>query len=133
MRRSWKQCVVSGVSAAALLVLATAGAARADSVSTRTETTTYRGVVTDIDPAGSTIILKTQERPDPMRYTINEKTTFVDSAGNVTTREKIRNAPVTIYTMDEGGKQVVTKVVATTTSGGTVEKKTTTERVETPD
>jgi len=133
MRRSWKQCVVSGVSAAALVVLATAGPARADSVSTRTETTTYRGVVTDIDPAGSTIILKTQERPDPMRYTINEKTTFVDSAGNVTTREKIRNAPVTIYTMDEGGKQVVTKVVATTTSGGMVEKKTTTERVETPD
>lgn len=133
MRRSWKQCVVSGVSAAALLVLATPGPARADSVSTRTETTTYRGTVTDIDPAGSTIILKTQERPDPVRYTINEKTTFVDSAGNVTTREKIRNAPVTIYTMDEGGKQVVTKVVATTTSGGTVEKKTTTERVETPD
>ncbi len=115
--------------AASLLLLAPA---RADTVRTQTTTTTYQGVVTDIDPAASTIVLKTQERPEPMRYTINEKTTYVDSAGNVTTREKIRNAPVTIYTTDEGGQRVVTKVVERNPAG-IVEKKTTTERVETPD
>jgi hypothetical protein len=117
---------VTGLSAAALTLLA-AGPVHADTV--RTQTTTYRGVVTDIDPGASTIILKSEERPQPMRYTINEKTTFVDAAGNVVTREKIRNEPVTIYTTDDG---VVTKVIE---SGPSVQRKTTTttEHVETPD
>ncbi|HEY2388614.1 MAG TPA: hypothetical protein VGK30_16785 [Candidatus Binatia bacterium] len=127
MHRTWKTSLVTGVSAAALTLLA-AGPVRADTV--RTQTTTYRGVVTQIDPAASTIILKTEERPEPMRYTINEKTTYVDAAGNVVTREKIRNEPVTIYTTDDG---VVTKVIERSPAGVERKTTTTTERVETPD
>ena len=101
-----------------------------------TETTTYRGTVTDISPNTSTIVIKSEAQPDPMRYTFNEKTTFVDSAGSVVTREQIRNAPVTVYTVNEGDQRIVTKVIAMKPIGSTVEKKkttTTTEEVETRD
>ncbi len=104
-----------------------AASVRADMRQETTTTTTYRGTVTDLEP--STIVIKT-EKQEPARYTINEKTTFLDSSGNVVTREQIRNVPVTVYAVKEGDRQVVTKVITTTPR---VERKTTTEEIETHD
>ena len=113
------------------LLLAVAAAATADVVEKRTtETTTYKGTVTDIDPSTSTIILRSESPSEPTRYTFTKKTTFVDSAGNTITTEQLRGSPVTVYSTQEGDRVVVNKVIVTRPAGGVIERKETEERRE---
>jgi len=93
---------------------------------TTEKTTTYRGTVSDIDPGSSTIILRSESSPEPMRYTFSKKTTFVDDAGNTVSTETIRNRPVTIYTTREGDRLTVSKVIVTGPSSGVIQRKETT-------
>jgi hypothetical protein len=92
---------------------------------TTEKTTTFKGVVSEM-PDSSTIVLKS-ENGSPTRYSFSEKTTFVDSDGNVVSRETIRNQPVTIYTTPEGGSTIVSKVVVGRPGGETVRREKTVE------
>lgn len=96
----------------ALGLLVNAAPSAAETVTT-TKTTTYSGTVSAIDPASSTIILKSESSPMPVTYSYTKETTFVDSKGNVVSHESIRNSPVTVEYSTEGGKTVVRKVIQT--------------------
>ena len=93
---------------------------------TTEKTTTYRGTISEFAPGSSTLTLDTGSG-EPMHYTVNEKTTFVDANGNVVSRETIRNQPVTVYTAPEGGSTIVSKVVVSRPGETTTRKETTTE------
>jgi len=121
-------------SLAAALSMAAIGAtmprlANADMVETSkqvTTTTTYSGTVSEIQPSSSTIVIKSESSPQPMRYTFNEKTTFVDASGNVVQQETIRNQPVTVFYQKDGDQLIASKVVVTKQAPTMMEKKTTT-------
>lgn len=95
-----------------LVSAASVGTAAAETVTT-TKTTTYVGTVSEVNPATSTIILKSDASPDPVTYTYSKETTFVDSTGKVVSSETIRNSPVTVEYGTEGGKTVVRRVIQT--------------------
>jgi hypothetical protein len=119
-----KKIITVGFAAFAL----TAVAANAEMTTKETTTSTsYSGTVSSMTP-GSTIVLKTESAPEPQKYVLTEKTTFVDSSGAVVTKEAIQDQPVTIYTEKMGDQVVVSKVVTTkkTTAAPMIEKKTTT-------
>ncbi|HYC55403.1 MAG TPA: hypothetical protein VEL28_10775 [Candidatus Binatia bacterium] len=110
----------------------TAGVAAAQTVVT-TGPTTYTGVVSEINPTANTIILKSEAAPAPVTYTYTPQTVFVDASGNTVSYEAIRNVPVTVEYSEQGGRTVVTRVVATKSTGpGMIQKKTVT-RTETID
>src|SRR5690349_12780325 len=92
----------------ALGLFAAASIAMADeTVTTKTETTTYTGTVSQLDPASSTIILKSESSPTPVTYTYTKDTSFVDSTGKVVTYEAVRNSPVRVEYSNVGGQVVV--------------------------
>ena len=129
-----KQLVVALCGSLMLAGAGIVGAAETVRKETTTEkTTTFKGTVSELAPGSSTIVLKT-EAGMPSRYTINEKTTFVDQNGNVVSRETIKDQPVTIYTAPEPGSTIVSKVVVdrSTAGGGTMRQERTVEerRVE---
>ena len=93
------------------LLATTAGAD--ETVTTTTKTTSYSGVVSQIDPSSSTIILKSDASPEPTSYSYSKETTFVDSTGRVVSYESMRNAPVTVEYTTDGGRMVVRKVTQT--------------------
>jgi hypothetical protein len=121
-------------SLAAALSMAAIGAtmprlANADMVETSkqvTTSTTYSGTVSEIQPSSSTIVIKSESSPQPMRYMFNEKTTFIDASGNVVQQESIRNQPVTVYYQKDGDELIASKVVVTKQAPMMREKKTTT-------
>ncbi len=120
---------------ACALGLFTTVAARADMqhterTTTTEKTTTYRGTVTEVDPASSTIVLRSESSSAPTRYTYNEKTVFTDAQGNVVAYEAIKDSPVTIQYTREGDRTIVTKVTKEPT---TVRKETTTTTTTTTD
>jgi len=99
-------------------------AAQMEHTTTTTEkTTTYRGVVSEVNPTASTIILRSEGQAPARTYTFNKETVFVDSQGNVVTYEVIKDSPVTVSYRTEGDRMIVTKVEAT---GPRVQKKETT-------
>jgi hypothetical protein len=114
-------------------VLLAVGVAQAGVVerTVTTESTTYQGTVTEVIPSSSTLVVKSTTAP-PTRYVYTDKTTFVDAAGNVVTRESITDQPVTVYYSDAGGVSEVTKVVvqkpAAVVPGAVVEETTRTVR-----
>lgn len=95
-----------------LLTSVSPGTAAAETVTT-SKTTTYSGVVSEVNPSSSTIILKSESSPAPVTYTYTKETTFVDSKGNVVTYETIRNSPVTVEYTTVDGQTVVRKVIQT--------------------
>lgn len=105
------QRIVSTVSFVLALGLS-AGIALAETVTT-SETTTYSGVVSEINPATSTIILKSETSPAPVTYTYTKETSFVDANGNVVTSETIRNSPVRVEYTTVGGQTIVRRVIQT--------------------
>lgn len=105
------QRIVPTVSFALALGLS-AGFALADTVTT-SETTTYSGVVSEINPATSTIILKSETSPAPVTYTYTKETAFMDANGNVVTSETVRNSPVRVEYTNTGGQVIVRRVVQT--------------------
>jgi len=102
----------------------------ADTVITE-KTTSYSGVVSEINPSSSTIILKSETAPAPVSYNFTKETTFVDAQGNVVSQETIRNAPVTVEYMQEGDRTIVKRVVVTRPAGSVTRKEETTTRTET--
>jgi hypothetical protein len=126
------------ISLAAVLSMAAIGAAMPRTATGETiettkqvsSSTTYSGTVSEIQPSSSTIVIKSESAPQPMRYTFNEKTMFVDSAGNVVQQDTIRNQPVTVYYTKDGDQMTVSKVVVTKPAPSMMEKKTTTTTTE---
>ena len=53
------------------------------------KTTTYKGIVSDVNPTSSTIIMKSETTAAPTSYTYNKETVFMDSQGKVVTYEAI--------------------------------------------
>lgn len=104
--------IASTVSIAIALGVLTTLPAGAETVST-TKTTTYSGMVSDVNPTSSTIVFKTESSSAPVTYTYSKETTFVDSKGNVITSETIRNSPVTVEYAIVDGQTVVRKVIQT--------------------
>jgi hypothetical protein len=107
------------------LPLALAVSARAEEQRTVT-TTTYSGTVSEVSPSSSTIVLKSESSPQTVEYVYNDKTEWLDAAGNRVTVEKVRHQPVTIYYKQDGDQMVVTRVV--TQKPKVIEKETTTTR-----
>jgi len=95
-----------------LLTGVCAGNAAAETVTTR-KTTTYSGMVSEVNPSSSTIILTSEASSTPVTYTYSKETTFVDSKGNVVSYETIKNSPVTVEYTTDGGATVVRKVTQT--------------------
>ena len=113
--------------ALALGLLASVPLSFAESAVTTTEkTTTYSGVVSDINPTSSTIVLKSETATAPVTYNFTKKTVFVDPQGNVVSYEAIRNSPVTVEYVKEGDRTVVTRVVSTRPASVTRKEETTT-------
>jgi hypothetical protein len=110
----------------ALGLLTTASVASADETVTTTKSTTYSGVVSEMNPSSSTIILRSQSSAAPVTYTYSKETTFVDSAGNPVSSSALVNSPVTVEYSNEGGRTVVRRVIQT--GPASVHEKTTTER-----
>lgn len=118
------------LSAALAGVLIGAGTARAGVVEEKTvttETRSYNGTVTELIPSSSTLVVRSEPAAPPVRYVYTDKTTFVDAAGNIVTRESIANQPVVVYYNDLGGRTEVSKVVVQRPAAGAVVE----ERVET--
>jgi len=106
----------------AAVLSASAGEQRQETVTT----TTYSGTVSEVSPSSSTIVLKSDSSPQTAEYVYNNKTVWLDAAGNQVTVEKVRHQPVTIYYKQDGDQMVVTKVV--TQKPRVIEKETTTTR-----
>jgi len=104
--------------------------AEMESSTTTTKTTTYSGVVSEINPSSSTIILKSETSPAPVTYSFSKDTTFVDSTGKTVSSEQIMNSPVTVEYTTEGGRTVVRRVVQTGPPR-TIQQKSTTTHTET--
>jgi len=117
--------------ALALGLLGSVPASLAESVTTTEKTTTYSGVVSEVNPTTSTIILKSEKAPAPVTYTFTKETTFVDAQGKVVSIETIRNSPVTVEYSKEGDRTIVRRVVVTRPSGTTRTEETTTHTEET--
>ncbi|HYB99382.1 MAG TPA: hypothetical protein VEC57_09675 [Candidatus Limnocylindrales bacterium] len=98
----------------------TAGVANAQTIVTTSPGATYTGVVSEINPTANTIILKSESAPAPVTYTYTPQTVFVDATGNTVSYEAIRNVPVTVEYAEQGGRTVVTRVVATRPAGAAV-------------
>ncbi len=118
-------------------VLATASVVAAETSTVTTKSTTYVGTVSEVNPATSTIVLRSESSPAPVTYTYTKETTFVDATGKVVSQETIRNSPVSVEYVTEGGVTVARRVVQTGPSvvvtppaAGSVHEKTTT-RTET--
>ncbi len=107
------------------LALGGAVAAQADTVTEKT--TTYEGVVSDVNPGSSTIVLRSETAAAPTTYTFNKETIFTDASGKVVSYEVIKNSPVTVQYTRDGDRMIVTKVVQRPT---TVRKETTTTTTE---
>ena len=110
----------------ALGLLTQAPVASADDTVTTTKSTTYSGVVSEMNPSASTIILRSEQSAAPVTYTYSKETTFVDSSGNPVTASAIVNSPVTVEYSSEGGRTVVRRVVQT--GPARIQQKTVTEK-----
>ncbi|MBI4515985.1 MAG: hypothetical protein HY699_09255 [Deltaproteobacteria bacterium] len=105
-------------------------AADTSTTTTTEKTTTYTGVVSEINPSSSTIILKSEKAPAPVTYTFTKETVFVDAQGKVVSSETIRNSPVTVEYSKEGDRTIVRRVVVTQPSGATHTEEITTHTEE---
>lgn len=87
------------------------GLAQAGTITETTTTeTTYQGTVSQVIPSSSTLVV-TSSKAEPRRYVYTARTTFVDAAGNVVTRESIANQPVVVHYSPVGETYEVSKVV----------------------
>ena len=111
--------------ALALGLLGNAAVSLADTTVTKTEkTTTYSGMVSEINPTTSTMIVKSETATAPTTYNFTKETVFVDGQGKVVTYETVKNSPVTVEYVTEGDRTIVRRVVMT--KPGSVTKETTT-------
>jgi hypothetical protein len=97
----------------------------ADTTVTKTQkTTTYSGMVSEINPTASTIIVKSETATAPSTYSYTKETVFVDGQGKVVTYETVKNSPVTVEYTTVGDRTIASRVVMT--KPGSVTKEVTT-------
>jgi hypothetical protein len=96
----------------ALGLMASSASAQSTTVTT-SKSTTYSGIVSEMNPSSSTIILKSEGSAAPVTYNYTKETTFVDSTGKTVSSEAILNSPVTVEYSTEGGRTIVKRVVQT--------------------
>ena len=105
------QRVTSTLSLAlALGLLGSVAISSAETVTTTEKATTYSGVVSEINPTTSTMIIKSETAPAPVTYTYTKQTAFVDAQGNVVSYETIKNAPVTVEYTKDGDRTIIRKI-----------------------
>jgi hypothetical protein len=113
--------------ACAALVLAVSANAE---VVEKTTTTRYSGTIAEASPSTSTIIMKSAETPNTVKYIYNDKTVWEDAGGRTVRMETVRDQPATIIYEDRGGERVVTKVITQRApEPKVIEQKTTTTTV----
>ncbi|HEY5752098.1 MAG TPA: hypothetical protein VIT21_03025 [Chthoniobacterales bacterium] len=101
--------------------------------SVTTTTITQDGIVQQIVPASSEIVVTSPASPEPVRYSFTKTTTFVDAQGNAVTYESIQpNAPARIYYTRVGDRLVVSKFVVQPATP-VIEETTTTTTTTTED
>jgi hypothetical protein len=97
----------------AAVAFATAGliatSASAGEVTQVTETKTISGTVSELTPSSRIVVTSTTGAPTT--YTLDQRTTFVDEAGNVVTYDQIRGQPVKIYVSENKEQPVVVERV----------------------
>ncbi len=113
-----KSTIVTAAGALALgSVIAATQVVLADMASekttTTTQSTTYSGTVSEVDPSSSTIILRSETAAAPQKYVYTKETVFTDPAGHTVSYDAIKNTPVTVYYTRDGDRMVVSKVVTT--------------------
>lgn len=80
---------------------------------TQTTTTTSDGTISEFSP--DTIIVKTQDAAEPVRYSYSKTTTYVDENGNPVSMETVKSGlPVTVYYVRDGDNLVASKVIVKT-------------------
>ena len=73
-------------------------------------TTTSAGTISEFGP--DTIIVKTDSAAEPVHYTYNKTTTYVDEDGNPVSMETVKSGlPVTVYYVQDGDNLVASKVI----------------------
>ena len=98
-------------------------------------TTTSMGTISEFNPTGDTVVLRSETSTEPMRYSYSKSTTIVDEAGAPVDVSIVKSGvPVQVMYVKEGDRMVAKKIVVkkkTTTSGtapaatGVMEKKET--------
>jgi hypothetical protein len=96
----------------------------AETVTKTQKTTTYSGMVSEINPTASTIIVKSETATAPSTYSFTKETVFVDGQGKVVTYETVKNSPVTVEYTTVGDRTIASRVVMT--KPGSVTKEVTT-------
>lgn len=71
---------------------------------------TFQGTVTEVNPSSHTMILTSPSASSPVTYTYTPDTVFLDASGQPVSYEVIRNSPVKLDYVKEGGKTIVRRV-----------------------
>lgn len=119
-----------------LIALLAAAALAADSalaqtVVQQTSTTTSLGTISEFSP--ETIVVRTENATEPLRYRYTKTTTYVDEAGQPVSIETVKSGlPVTVHYTKVGNDLVASRVIvrkvaaAPAVTAPVVEKRTTT-------
>ena len=83
--------------------------------SVQSTTTTSAGTISEFSP--QTIVVKSENSVEPVRYTYSKSTTYVDESGNPVSIETVKSGlPVTVYYTQEGNDLVASKVIVRKTT-----------------
>ena len=75
-----------------------------------TTTTTSAGTISAFSP--DSIVVTTQDSPQPVHYTYSKSTTYVDESGNAVSMDTVKSGlPVTVYYVKDGDNLVASKVI----------------------
>ena len=93
------------------LILFTANVTLAQPAVTETTTTvTSAGTISDFGK--EMFMIRSENSPEPVRYTYSKTTIYVDEAGRPVSVETVKSGlPVTVYYTKVGDKMVATKVI----------------------
>ena len=88
----------------------TSGAVFAQITEHQSTTTTTAGTISSFDP--NTIMVRTESSPDPVRYSYNKTTTYVDENGAPVSMETVRSGvPVTVSYIKNGDDMLASRVI----------------------
>lgn len=81
-----------------------------DGTSTAVSTTTTAGTVSEI--GADTLIIRSENSPQPIHYRFSKTTSYVDETGAPVSLETVKSGlPVTVYYMREGDQMIANRVV----------------------
>jgi len=85
----------------------------ADPGNVQSTTVTSAGTISEFSP--DTIVVKTDNSPEPVHYTYSKSTTYVDENGNPVSMETVKSGlPVTVYYVKDGDNLVASRVIVRT-------------------